>query len=153
MEKSSWKFHLHDFGFNMLPSRQLTYPTWEKGKASKKRPLKGDMLVPRRVIFRVCKLGPLTWKPNLKSLSFDHFATISFASLLCNIHLGKLQKRIPRPEFFPDSPENSPFRKKKYIVSTPPYFFRGVHSLFAHVFLQILWGIPPLQSPRQKNGS
>jgi len=32
-----------------LPSRELTYPTWGKGKSSSKVPFWGDMLVPRRV--------------------------------------------------------------------------------------------------------
>ena len=32
-----------------LPSRELTYPTWGKGKSSSKVPLEWDMLVPWRV--------------------------------------------------------------------------------------------------------
>ena len=32
-----------------LPSRELTYPTWGKGKSSSKMPFLGDMLVPWRV--------------------------------------------------------------------------------------------------------
>ena len=32
-----------------VPSRELTYPTWGKGKPSSKVPLGGDMLVPTKV--------------------------------------------------------------------------------------------------------
>ena len=35
-----------------LPSRELTYPTWGKGKSSSKCHFCGDMLVPRRVSFQ-----------------------------------------------------------------------------------------------------
>ena len=34
-----------------VPSRELTYPTWGKGKSSSNMPYKGDMLVPWRVSF------------------------------------------------------------------------------------------------------
>ena len=36
--------------FPYIPSRELTYPTWGKGKSSSKLPFWGDMLVPWRVI-------------------------------------------------------------------------------------------------------
>ena len=35
-----------------IPSRELTYPTWAKGKSSSKVPLEWDMLVPWRVFLR-----------------------------------------------------------------------------------------------------
>ena len=38
-----------------LPSRELTYPTWGKGKSSSKVPWKRDMLVPWRVPLRLLK--------------------------------------------------------------------------------------------------
>ena len=34
----------------IIPSGELTYPTWGKGKSSSKVPFWGDMLVPRRVM-------------------------------------------------------------------------------------------------------
>jgi len=36
--------------FVYIPSRELAYLTWGKGKSSSIMPLAGDMLVPRRVI-------------------------------------------------------------------------------------------------------
>ena len=48
-----------------LPSRELTYPTWGKGKSSSKVPLKGDMLVPWRVT-------GWCWTPNLLLICSHH---------------------------------------------------------------------------------
>jgi len=41
-----------------IPSRELTYPTWGKGKSSSKVPFLGDMLVPRRVILLAPTYAP-----------------------------------------------------------------------------------------------
>ena len=45
-------------GFNqpirkILPSRELTYPTWGKGKSSSNMPFLGDMLIPWRVYYTI----------------------------------------------------------------------------------------------------
>ena len=42
-----------------LPSRELTYPTWQKGKSSSKCHFWGDMLVPWRAAFYLQRLGRL----------------------------------------------------------------------------------------------
>ena len=47
-----WKkrpYHYHYHSILHIPSRELTYPTWGKGKSSSKVPWKRDMLVPWRV--------------------------------------------------------------------------------------------------------
>jgi len=36
-------------GVRGVPSRELTYPTWGKGKSSSYMPFQGDMLIPWRV--------------------------------------------------------------------------------------------------------
>ena len=49
---------------NTLPSRELTYPTWGKGKSSSKVPWDGDMLVPRRVNTTKCDATNIVcWEP------------------------------------------------------------------------------------------
>ena len=53
-----WKkrpYHYHYHSILHIPSRELTYPTWGKGKSSSKVPWKRDMLVPWRV-FRISPL-------------------------------------------------------------------------------------------------
>ena len=42
---------------NGIPSRELTYPTWGKGKSSSKCHFWGDMLVPRRVSYFTLLIG------------------------------------------------------------------------------------------------
>ena len=42
-----------------IPSRELTYPTWGKGKSSSKVPFWGDMLVPRKVCTKVFQIHHL----------------------------------------------------------------------------------------------
>ena len=46
----AWNWGWWNFSFS-LPSRELTYPTWGKGKSSSNMPYQGDMLIPWRVIF------------------------------------------------------------------------------------------------------
>ena len=47
-EKKSGSFmFFHVFSIDLIPSREVTYPTCGKGTSSSKVPLKGDMLVPR----------------------------------------------------------------------------------------------------------
>jgi len=54
---------------------ELTYPTWGKGTSSSKVPLKGDMLVPRRVYkYIFALLRKLSSKPTRTSGIFSRWS-------------------------------------------------------------------------------
>ena len=82
----------------MIPSRELTYPTWGKGKIIFKSALVGDMLVPRTA-------GPKTWTLKIhknplivevgnSSSKFQHFLG-PFAGLVFASVYGSLLWWIP----------------------------------------------------------
>ena len=77
----------HDWKKSSIPSRELTYPTWGKGKSSSKVPFWGDMLVPRRVRLQLV----LFFSRILKK--YDHQVGIS----LPNFSGWKFPKNIWKP--------------------------------------------------------